>query len=98
MTITFEIAKKLALAHLNMQPTQSEDRVVLIEDRTITKPYGWIFFYDSERFLNTEDISYALAGNAPIVVLKDGSMRYVNTGAQPIQMSIDALDSELLKR
>lgn len=33
--------------------------------------FGWVFFYTSKRFLESEDISDALAGNAPFVVQRE---------------------------
>jgi hypothetical protein len=30
--------------------------------------FGWIFFYNSKQFIDTGDFSYAIAGNAPIII------------------------------
>lgn len=48
-----------------------EGGVVVLEERTITKPYGWIFFYNGRRFVETRDIMHAIAGNGPIVILAE---------------------------
>lgn len=42
--------------------------VAIIEDQTVRKPYGWIFVYNSRRFLETHSPLDALGGNGPVVV------------------------------
>lgn len=48
-----------------------EGGLVLVEEVTLTKPYGWIFFYNSRRYMDTRDIFHAIAGNGPVVILAD---------------------------
>ncbi len=45
-----------------------DDEIVLIPEATIEKSWGWVFFYTSKKWLETQDISYALVGNAPFIV------------------------------
>jgi hypothetical protein len=67
-------ARKIALEHLNVYPLADDERII-IEDATVEKEYGWIFFYNSRKHLETGDILYALAGNGPLVVKSaDGSI------------------------
>lgn len=40
----------------------------IVDDETIVRPYGWIFFYQSKRFLETGEFAYQIAGNSPILV------------------------------
>jgi hypothetical protein len=35
---------------------------------TMDRPYGWVFFYQARRFLETRDPIQRLAGNAPIII------------------------------
>jgi hypothetical protein len=53
--------------------------LVLIEEETVTRPYGWFFCYDSKQFLATQDFDYAIAGNAPILVDKRGHVHITGT-------------------
>lgn len=46
----------------------SEGAFAIVPAATITKPYGWVFFYQSKAFLETNEYQHALAGNAPILV------------------------------
>lgn len=40
----------------------------IVDALTIDSPSGWMFFYQSRRYLETQDPSDALAGNAPLIV------------------------------
>ena len=40
----------------------------IVDDSTIARPYGWIFFYQSKRFLETGEFGDQIAGNGPILV------------------------------
>jgi Immunity protein 35 len=60
----FDIAQRF----IARMTTSAEGGAVIVAARTIQKPYGWIFFYNSRRYLETSDPLEALAGNGPIVV------------------------------
>jgi hypothetical protein len=45
--------------------------LVVVPELTIEKPYGWVFFYDSEAHLQGVPGS-GLGGNAPFLVERDG--------------------------
>jgi hypothetical protein len=46
------------------------DQWVVLEEKTIEKSFGWIFFYNSERFITTGNVIHRLAGNGPVFVNK----------------------------
>jgi hypothetical protein len=46
------------------------DRWVVLDEKTIEKSFGWIFFYNSEGFLTTGNAIHRLAGNGPVFVNK----------------------------
>jgi Immunity protein 35 len=69
--ITKEAAQELVLAEINRPPLAGSERVI---GKVIAKEYGWIFCYQSKRYLETGDIHHRLAGNVPIVVEHDGSL------------------------
>jgi len=58
-------AQELALKHAS-----SSVPVAIYTASTIEKPYGWIFFWDSKEFIETRQITAALADNGPILVNK----------------------------
>ena len=48
----------------------AHDRWVVVDEHTIERPFGWIFFYNSERFVVGGNAMYRLAGNGPVFVNK----------------------------
>jgi hypothetical protein len=61
----------------------------IIQDATIEKPFGWVFFYNSREFLETGDLSFALTGNAPIIVDKFTGLITETGTAYPIEYYIE---------
>jgi hypothetical protein len=56
-----------------------EDFVVL-DEVTREFPWGWVFFYNSRRFIETQDPLEALGGNAPFIVNRaTGEVRVTGT-------------------
>ena len=45
-----------------------EDPYVVNESKTVEKSFGWVFFYNSKKFLETGAIRDRLAGNGPVIV------------------------------
>lgn len=86
------VSKKLK----EMSP--SDDTFVCDDTVTIEKPFGWVFFYNSQTYLQTGEISYALAGNGPIMVNKhDGTIEFYGT-AKSIETSIEEYERKTAKR
>jgi hypothetical protein len=70
-------ALKLVLQRLEMMTTPGTP-FAIVESHTIEKPYGWIFFYQSKKFLETGLNQDKLAGNGPIIVNKyDGTLEFL---------------------
>ncbi len=90
--ITVHEAKKLALAAL-CQWGRDENEYAFVDSATIAKPYGWILFYNSRRYLETGDILHAFGGNGPVVVLHDGAVHMLGTGHAP-ETTIAAFEAE----
>lgn len=45
-------------------------RVAIIDSATIERPFGWVFFYQSEEYLRTKSLGHMLVGGGPILVNK----------------------------
>ena len=88
--LTKEGARGMVVAELARPPEVHVPRrsgfdLVIVDESTIEKKWRWIFFYNSERYLTTGEISHALAGNAPYIVNRHtGEMRSTGT-AYPIE-------------
>lgn len=76
--ITLEEARSLVEAAINAGQGKEEVAVVLDEE-TLTRSWGWVFFFQSRRFVETGDLSSALVGNAPLIV-EQRSGRLLHTG------------------
>ena len=75
-----QIAQDFIETHFGVTDTP-EDSVVLLEQSTIERPYGWIFFYESKTYLETGDWRDALFGKTPLVVLNhDGTIERLRGG------------------
>jgi Immunity protein 35 len=58
-----------------MTPAFPSDSWLILDDATIERDWGWVFFYDSKLHHDTRDFQYAVAGNAPLVVRRsDGAV------------------------
>ena len=88
--ITTEQARQLVASQVCGRPEwlPSEDEIIIVDESTIEKPWGWMFFHTSKKWLETHDIKYALAGNSPIIVER-ASGKLISTGTdRPIDYYI----------
>lgn len=73
----------------------ADDDIVVIEEMTIEKPYGWIVFYNSRCYLETENISHALAGNVPYLVNKrTGCLETLGSSASDFWQNVARYERE----
>jgi hypothetical protein len=92
--ITFQEARQIAEAEINMHQTLGDDSLIIIEDQTIEKDYAWIFPYTSKKYCETNDINYAIGGNGPLFISKlDGKVSNYRTGLS-IEEMIDEYEEE----
>ena len=68
--LTLKEARTIALAHLPAAEPGIE--LVILDAHTIAKPYGWVFFYNSKKFVESGDFLDSTVGNGPMVVLHSG--------------------------
>ncbi len=60
---------------------------VIADEGTIEKPYGWVFFYNTKKYLETKQVRYALAGNGPVIVNKHtGTVDFFGTNKPPLEI------------
>jgi len=53
------------------EPFPEDDAWVVMPEHTIEHAFGWVFFYNSRKFLETGDLQFALGGNAPLLVNRE---------------------------
>jgi len=84
MKLDFETAKALVLERLNKDYHDPDDSLVLLDEMTITKPYGWVFFCASRPPTETGSFLHMLGGNGPIVVeAESGEISRLGSGRAP---------------
>ena len=89
-------ARQIAEGWIAQLPMEPDDKIVLDGDPKETE-FGWVFFYNSEHYLKSGDVGYALTGNAPIVVMKStGEVRGTGT-AEPLETYLDEIRASLRK-
>jgi hypothetical protein len=74
---------------------EAGSHLAINDSKTIEKPYGWIFFYNSKKFIESGDNRYRLAGNGPLVVDK---VTHVITGLASNSSIQDAISEYEKKR
>lgn len=90
--MTFDEAKQIAVAHLSVLSNKGGPNLAIMEDHTLEREFGWVFFWNSKQYLESGDKMQALGGNAPLVVLKkDGSVIVTGT-ALPVERYLENID------
>jgi Immunity protein 35 len=57
---------------------------VILDEHTVERPFGWVFFYVPRQYLRTGDINDLVPGSAPLVVHRaDGSVKHLGTATPP---------------
>lgn len=79
-TFSLSNAKALVLTKINADHQHSPDKpeMVIIDEATIHRAWGWVFFYDS-----CDDT--LIAGNAPIIVNRHTGELVVTGTACPVE-------------
>ena len=77
--LTKQQIKAIADKYVAYMESHSHIQLTILNEYTIEKPYGLIFFYTSKQFKETGDFKYAIAGNAPFLV-ENTTGRVVNFG------------------
>jgi hypothetical protein len=79
-----EIADKY-ITHLN---NERENKLIVLHEFTIRKPYGFVFFYNSKKYIETEDFKYVIAGNGPFLVENKEGLLYKFGTSESVEYSI----------
>lgn len=95
----YEEAKQIVLeTHLNPLDEELKLELMILDEYTVTKDYGWIFFYTTKLYHQTNDAQYALAGNCPILYNKnDGTIRLIYY-LPTVEANIDDYERNILCR
>ena len=97
--LTKDEARTVVVARLeDMHRTGSPSDLIVLDERTLERSWGWVFFYNSRAYLETREIRYAIAGNAPLIVNRlTGEVKVTGTG-RPIADYISEYERSLPQR
>jgi len=95
-TLTKDQASELVKKELLQKESNDSGVLVIVDDSTIEREWGWVFFYNNKKYLETGDFSYALAGNAPMIVNKRTGELVTTGTARPIDKYIEDYETKLL--
>ena len=74
-----ETAISIVMEHILINLNVPGDKIVIMDEKTIEKNWGWIFFYQGKRWIETKDRRYKILGLYPIVIEKnDGSLHFLD--------------------
>jgi hypothetical protein len=89
---TYDKALSVARAYVE---GVTDGRGVVVENQTLDRPYGWVFFYQSREFLESGNTLDAFGGNAPIIFNRlSGEYRVTGT-AHPLEHYLQEYEATL---
>lgn len=68
--------------------------LVILEDATIDKEWGWVFFYQSSAYLKSRAFADRIAGNAPYIVDRHTGKVTATGTAFPIEHYIEEYEKQ----
>jgi hypothetical protein len=84
-----EQATQIANAYLKSLGDYSASGGLMLQEQfTREKPYGWIFFYNTRAYIETGNFLHALGGVAPFLVERDGGGIYSFGTSQPLDDAV----------
>ena len=74
----------LEIAQAAIEKLKSSNPLVIMEEKTVEKDFGWVFFYTTKKYLETHDKKYLVPGNSPLVVDRaNGTTHFLSTSVPP---------------
>ena len=89
LPLTKEAAALLVERYLKtVQPIMPDNPWVINIPHTLEFDWGWVFFWDNKKFLETRDFDYEVGGNCPVIVNKFDGTLYSTGSARGIEYYI----------
>lgn len=76
------------LVESRLEGVLKDDQLVIIDELTIERAFGWVFFYDSAKFRQTGQIDFAIAGNGPVFVNRQTGEVELHGSAKPVDAAV----------
>lgn len=85
--LTQERARDLALSEAGRGSL--DFRFSIVDEKTVVKPYGWIFYYAAEAMAMPDAVRHPIPGTGPIVVTKEGEVVMLGSSRPPADLIAD---------
>jgi immunity protein 35 of polymorphic toxin system len=87
-------ATAIARDFLSRLQVRANIDLALQPDSTIERDFGWVFFYNSTKYLETKNFRDAVAGNAPLIVDRDDGSVHLTGTADPVETYIERYERD----
>jgi hypothetical protein len=91
----YEQAKSLVISRLHARGVGGDEGVAILEHMTERKPYGWVLYYNAQRFIRSGNLLDSLAGGGPVVVIEETGDIHELGSARPGHEEVAALERRL---
>jgi immunity protein 35 of polymorphic toxin system len=81
-------AEEIANSYLSKVRIGQRQDATLDTQRTLEQSFGWVFFYESKKYLDTGDYHFRALGNSPFIVDRSDGSVHVTATARPIEYYI----------
>jgi len=90
-------AKEIVYAEINRPDGYWPDKpeMIILDEHTVEKDYGWVFYWTSRPWHETGDFQYAIAGNGPILISRADGALYQCGSAAPLEEGIQEQEQRL---
>lgn len=88
---SFTYEEALAIINIRLDKLSQEvgESLVIVEEYLIERSFGWVFFYNSKKFIDSGEAKYMLMGNAPFIFNRSTGKVIVTGTAHPIEKYIN---------
>jgi len=91
--MTYTEARELVTQYLRDSGEGERNDIVIVDDETSEREFGWVFFYNSRKHVETGDVLYGLVGNAPLIVDRHTGKLHVTGTGLPTECYIRAYEA-----
>ena len=81
--------------YTDMSKNYNREEVQILDDATIGKEWGYIFFYQSIKYIKSGDFRDMLAGNAPYIINKHNGEIIVTGTTHDLDFYIEEYEKNL---
>jgi len=81
-----------AIARAQIAALKSTHELVLQEEKTAERRFGWIFFYTTREHFETGNPRYAAPGTAPLIVDRRDGRAWFTSTSKPLSFFIEAYE------